>query len=279
MPNQDNISHIFGLAGVDNRENAKAKRWAGYLEWPMILLALWIIVSWYLEAGHHLTEAVIGVTDWIVWLFFLAETLILTTLVDKKMTYLKRNWINLVIIFFGFPLIWWYFPFTGALRTLRILAMLGLFLQISKTTRKLLSRHNLGTTLALGFVIIIMAGFIIAGIEPGISNPMDGIWWALVTMTTVGYGDIVPESTAGRLFASVLIVMGLGMISALTASFAAFFLSEDESQLRRKENEILRKVNRLESELAEMRALLESLAGSDSKSTSNTSTTSKKSKD
>ncbi|OZG71960.1 ion transporter [Hahella sp. CCB-MM4] len=261
MTTHDHISQIFGLAGVDIRENAKAKRWAGYLEWPMILVALWIIVSWYLEAGHHLTKAVIGLTDWIVWLFFLAETIILASLVDKKLNYLKRNWINLVIIIFGFPLIWWYFPFTGALRTLRILAMLGLFLQISKTTRKLLSQHNLGTTLALGFIMIIMAGFIVAGIEPSIDTPMDGIWWALVTMSTVGYGDIVPESTAGRLFASILIIIGLGMISVLTASFAAFFLSEEEGQLRRKENEILRKINHLEDELAEMRTLLEEVAG------------------
>ena len=260
MSRRDSISKFIGLAGVDPRENGHAKKWAARLEWPMLVVTLWIIVTWYLEASDHLSQELIGITDWLVWGFFFAETAIITTLVDSRITYLKQNWINLVIIVFGFPLIWWYFPFTGALRVLRILAMFSLLLHISKTARTLLSKYNLGTTLAFGFVVIIMAGFIMAGIDPAIKTPMDGIWWALVTITTVGYGDIVPVSTAGRLFGAVLIVLGLALISVLTASFAAFFISEDERKMQNQTVELQKKIQHLEIELKEMRILLEEIA-------------------
>ncbi len=260
MNHSESISRFIGLAGVNPKENSQAKKWAARLEWPMLVVTLWIIITWYLEASNHLTETLIGVTDWLVWGFFLAETTIIATLVDDRIAYLRQNWINLVIIIFGFPLIWWYFPLTGALRALRILAMFSLVLHISKTARTFLSKHNLGTTLSFGFIVIIMAGFLMAGIDPGIESPMDGIWWALVTIATVGYGDIVPVSIAGRLFGAVLIVMGLALISVLTASFAAFFINEDEKKKQNQTEELLKKIHHLELEVKETKILLEEIA-------------------
>ncbi len=66
-------------------------------------------------------------------------------------------------------------------------------------------------------VAVLMAGNLIYLLEPGtVSNAFGGVWWSLVTMTTVGYGDIVPQTTAGRLLAALLMIMGIAMFAMIT---------------------------------------------------------------
>lgn len=62
-------------------------------------------------------------------------------------------------------------------------------------------------------------------VEPTIRTWSDAFWWATVTATTVGYGDISPETSAGRLVAVLLMLVGIGTIGMLTASIATYFLS------------------------------------------------------
>ena len=58
----------------------------------------------------------------------------------------------------------------------------------------------------------------------------DALWWAFVTVTTVGYGDLSPASNAGRIIASVLMLVGIGLIGSLTSSITSFFLREDREK-------------------------------------------------
>jgi voltage-gated potassium channel len=243
------FASVMGLAGVAPEESSSAIKWANKLEWPMVLIALWIIIEWYLEAKHQVSPYYVLITDWSVWGFFLIETCSLTYLVKNKLTYLKTNWVNLVIIFLGFPLLWHDSTTVAVLRSLRLLVMFSLLLQVSGTARRILSKNHLGTTLLIGFILIIFAGFLIAGIDPAIDTPWEGIWWAWVTVTTVGYGDLVPVSPVGRLFASVLILMGIAIFSLLTANFSAFFVSRDEKRVIQREERILAKLEQIEMRL------------------------------
>ena len=84
--------------------------------------------------------------------------------------------------------------------------------------------------------MILIMGAAILEIErfaPGshITTPSDALWLALVTVTTIGHGDVYPVTTEGRVVAAVLIVFGIAMISALTASFAAWILADHESRI------------------------------------------------
>lgn len=71
---------------------------------------------------------------------------------------------------------------------------------------KRLERHQFGHILVVAFVAIILSGVIISHLDPAIEPIWDGMWWTWVTMVTVGYGDAVPHSAAGRLFASLRII-------------------------------------------------------------------------
>jgi voltage-gated potassium channel len=261
---QTDFTRLFGLAGVAEDENTTAKKVGTWLEWPMIVLALWILVEWNLQATQGPTRFA-TVTDWLVWGFFLLETIILTALVDQPGRHLRTNWINLIIIALGFPLIWWEIPEAGVLRTLRLIVLFNLLFQFSNTARKVLSKNHLGATLQIGFLMIVMSGFIVSLIDPSIETPWDGIWWAWVTVTTVGYGDIVPGSMIGRLFASFLILMGIGLFSMLTANFSALLVSEEEEKL---DKQIMDKIDALEAKVDQLTELLEQQSDKDGNSKS-----------
>lgn len=253
------FSKMVGLSGVDNNENARARRIGRMFEWPMILIAFWIVFEWYLEARAEGPLPYTYVTDWFLWAFFLVETLVLTSVVDDKARYLRNNWSNLVIVIAGMPLLWQAFPHAGGLRALRLLAMFTMLMNMSGSFQKIMGRNHLGPTLMVSFIIIIMAGTLMAVIDPNVQTPMDGIWWAWVTVTTVGYGDIVPGSTAGRLFGSVLILMGIGLFSMMTASFSAFFMQQEEEDLIAKETANADRLAKMESRMEQLETKLDQL--------------------
>lgn len=243
------IEAVVGLAGVHPDENPRAQLWGKVFEWPMLVVALSILVEWYLDASGKLPRYISNYTDWAIWLFFLLETCLLTLMVDRKFRYLKHNWMNLVIIISGIPIFLASTPYAGILRALRALLMTSLLVHMSKNAQIILSRNHLGTTLFVAAIIILMAGILIAGLDPAITSPFEGIWWAWVTVTTVGYGDIVPTSVPGKVFASLLMLLGLGLFSLLTASISAFFISRQESGMMQQEEQTQQLIHRLEKKL------------------------------
>jgi hypothetical protein len=97
----------------------------------------------------------------------------------------------------------------------------------------------------------------------------DGIWWAIVTLATVGYGDIVPHSTWGRVVGAVVIVVGVTFLSFLTATVTSMFVSADQDQrtAEAKEAQVAREaetqamLRQLLERSAAMEAKLEALTG------------------
>lgn len=248
------LQRLAGIAGVAPGENARARHWAARLELPMVFVVLWIPIQWYLEVRGMMSPAASRGGDWTVWTMFVFETLALTALVDDKRTYLRQNWMNVFIIVAGLPLIWSVTPLAGLLRSLRLLLLVSLLLRFSSTLRGILAHNSLGTTLGISLVVIVLAGLLMAAIEPTVGSPWDGIWWAWVTVTTVGYGDIVPSTPAGKLFGALLILLGVGMFSLMTASFSSFFVGRDVGKV---EQEIERDVGRVQQEEIDIRTTIE----------------------
>lgn len=237
---------MLGLAGVGPHERARARRWARLFEAPLIIIALWLPFQWYLEVKGGLTSDWGRVFDWFAWSVFFVEAVTLTSLVKHKRRYLYGNWLNLVIIVSCFPVLWDVTPIAVMLRSLRLLLLVNVILRFSRTLRGILSLNSLGYTLMVSFVIILLSGTVISSIDPAIDTPWDGIWWAWVTVTTVGYGDIVPQSGAGRLFAGLLILLGIALFSLLTANFSAYFIGAQVKKVERREKRLQEEVSEVE---------------------------------
>lgn len=251
------IIHLLGIAGVEPHEQPAARQWARRLEWPMAAVVLWILLQWYLEETQAISPSLARVADWLVWLAFLVETTLLASLVRNPRRYLLRNWMNPVIVLIGFPLFWQFAPLAGLLRAIRLLLVLMLLVRLSKSVRKLLARHQLGHILAVAFFTIVLSGVLISHIDPSVGSVWDGMWWAWVTMATVGYGDVVPHSPAGRLFGSLLIMFGVVVLSLLTASLAAFFIGGDVEKVEQEEKETDRLLKEMATRLEHIEQLLQ----------------------
>ena len=118
-----NALRFLGLAGVDPNENPEAYYWERMFAWPMLIMAFWLIIQWFLEDHGMISAGLANFLCWLIWFAFVAETVILTWVVDQKWRYLQHNWMNLFIIASAFPVIWGTTPMTVMLRALRILVI------------------------------------------------------------------------------------------------------------------------------------------------------------
>ena len=100
-----------------------------------------------------------------------------------------------------------------------------------------------------------MFGYLFYIAEPAVKTFGDGIWWALVTVTTVGYGDITPLTTMGRIISGALMIIGLGLIATVTALVSANFIRNYVDS--HTNDDVLEKLKELENEIEKLKELEE----------------------
>jgi len=225
-----NFRHYIGLVGVSDFESLYIQRLGTAFEWLMLLIAFWLPLQWYFEVHGVISHTFSDMFDWLIWLVFILETTSLTSLVKHKIYYLRTNWANLIIIVIGMPLIWQLFPVLGTVRMLRLLLIIKLLVPWLSIARNYLAHNRLGATLFVSVILTSLSGILISSFDPGIPNPLAGIWWAWQTVTTVGYGDVVPVTWPGRLLAILVMLMGLALFSLLTANFSAVLVGKGQKR-------------------------------------------------
>ena len=107
--------------------------------------------------------------------------------------------------------------------------------------------RRLGYPLALSLTILLLGGVGFWVLEPKVESLSDGLWLAFTTAATVGYGDIVPSTHSSRAFAVVVVMLGLAVLSLVTASVAAVFVGNEERDIER---ELMTEIRALRAEVA-----------------------------
>jgi voltage-gated potassium channel len=248
---------------------ARLQRFVRLSEWPLALLALAIIPSLLLDdhaqgvAFHRLAETL----NWVVWLAFGVELVIKASLSHDARHFFRHAWLDLLIVVFS-P------PFIGPeylqglrviravrvlrfLRVLRVLAVAGIALESARDALQHRKFHYVvlitGVVLSIGALAIYGAEH---GRNPNITTIGDAFWWSIVTATTVGYGDISPSTTEGRLIAIALMLVGIGFISILTATVASLFFDQDKQDRANDLAQISAHLHRLEEKQNELLAVI-----------------------
>lgn len=177
------------------------------------------------------TDAALMVADWTLWAIFALELGVKTYLSDQRSGYLKRHWFDVLIVALPFLRPLRVVRSARALRALRGLRLISLF------TRNLHSVHAVFTErglhyalLIISIVVVVSAGLVAVFEDDGqgtIQGFDDALWWAAATVTTVGYGDKVPDTPAGKGIGVFLMLTGITMFGLITANLAAFLAKPD----------------------------------------------------
>ena len=196
--------------------------------WSLTFLALAFLFAYsypaFVVEVSPSSQSILDGIQWVSWVAFAADLLFGIYKSSDKAQFLKKHPLEILAVVL---------PFLRPLRLLRFISFGTLVFE----------KVNLGKSIAITFKVIVTALFLtyLAGIEitmaergkPGatIQSIGDGFWWAITTLTTVGYGDIYPTTTEGRFIAVGLMVSGICVLGVISATVAAWFvkMTQDDS--------------------------------------------------
>lgn len=183
----------------------------------------------------------------LVWVAFMVELGFIWYHAPDRRRALKVHWADIAVVILICPL--WQ-PIAVAsgsaalIRLARLVRLTAVAGRIFRADRLLSSRKSLHYAASLVALIVVGSGIAVSETDPSrFPNPWRGVWWAMVTSTTVGYGDVVPSSPLGRIVAVCLMLVGIGFLSLLTASVAAKFMEQSDAGASSEILHELRKIN------------------------------------
>jgi voltage-gated potassium channel len=240
---------------VGTDENQRVRAWERRTgPWLMALAVLFLVVYavpvlWPdLPTGWRQVCRVANIT---IWLLFGADYAIRLVTSDNRTAFVRGNLFDLVVLLL---------PTLRPLRLLRLLTALTILeRRAEKLTRGKLAVY-VGATTA---VLVVVGALAMLDAERGhgnIDSYPDALWWAVVTVTTVGYGDTFPVTGLGRAVAVGLMLCGIGVLGFVTGSLASWVLErvssvEESHQATRTDlADVLAEVRVLREEVAALRA-------------------------
>ena len=221
-----------------------------WLDVTVIVLSVYVLVMLLIEAFVPLPSEVSRLLLYIddgICVVFLWDFVVRFRRAPRKLEFMKWGWIDLLSSIPTAHLL----HAGRAVRLLRLLRVLRAFRSMRHLIRHLYHSRVHGTfqsVLLIAMILVIFSSIVILEVETAsnsnIKTAEDALWWSYVTITTIGYGDYYPVTTAGRLVAMVLMTAGVGLFGTFTAYVAAWFAQGDlkvtvRNPLRREEREFV----------------------------------------
>ena len=213
-----------------NDNETKKENSLNYLNVLVLVLSIYVLLALLVDTFFKLPREVsrlLELLDDSICVFFLFEFCVRFYQADKKWRFMRWGWIDLVSSIPAFSIL----RMGRAFRLIRLLRILRAF----RSTKHLVNHlfrskaHGAFTTVsAIAVIMILFSSIAILQVEhapsSNIKTAEDAIWWAYVTITTVGYGDKYPVTTEGRIIASFLMTVGVGLLGTFTGFVASWFL-------------------------------------------------------
>ncbi|HEX3198753.1 MAG TPA: ion channel [Propionibacteriaceae bacterium] len=191
------------------------RRWVERAQRPLDVLAVVflidVILLWGFPDGPPSLLKVLNGIVWIVWACFAVDYVARLLLSVEKGRFVRTHKLDLLMVL------------------LPMLRLLRVFLVLRHSLRSVSTERIAGSILSIVIAVVFVSAFLMWRVEynaPGatVTTFRDGIWWAVVTTTTVGYGDYTPVTAEGRVIATVVMIVGIGLIGTVSATVAAWFV-------------------------------------------------------
>lgn len=211
-------------------------RWEQATDVPLMVLAVATIPALVVEASTTGAAAVAAVAvNWVIWACFAVDLVVRTTLArGQRWRYLRRHWYDVAIVVL--TVIPYLLPIRAlrsahAIRLLRAGRVAVYAVRVSSTARRLWT-GLVGRQLLVAMPLVVVAGatgiwLVEADTNSALAHYGDALWWAMVTVTTVGYGDIAPVTAWGRIIATAMMIIGIALFGVVTANIARSLNSND----------------------------------------------------
>jgi voltage-gated potassium channel len=240
---------LVEIHAVDERSRRVAERF----ELPILVAALLVIPVIAIEQSNvgDPWRSIAAVANWAIWIAFAIELAVMLAVVPNRMRWLRDHPLEVVVVVLTPPFL------PASLQAARALRLLRLFrlLRVVQLARRVFSLEGLRYVGILAVLTALGGGAAFSAVEE--RSTWDGVWWAVVTMTTVGYGDIDPETVEGRVIAIVVMIVGIGFVALLTAALAERFVA---SRVEAAEDEVGERIDAAEADVvAELREITERL--------------------
>lgn len=217
-----------------------------------VLIALAAVTFFKLDPA---VESILNQVDTAVCILFLIDFCVRLILAKSKWEYLQWGWLDLISsIPLVEPLRWGRFA-----RVLRILRLLRGLRAGKQLVEFLLNRRADSAFLATSFtalLITVCSSIAIYSFESEVNSNIqsrdDALWSAIVTITTVGYGDHYPVTSAGRIVAVITMVSGVGLFGAFTGFVASWFLEPSEAAQESEMDKLAQRLERIENQLEQL---------------------------
>ena len=235
----------------------RLERAAHLIEWPVVILALLVVPALLLEsrAESPMLRTTAVVANWTIWTAFCVDFAIRWA-AARRLSFLRQAWFDALLIIISPPVVPDFLQGARSLRALRALRLIRSLAVASmglKLARRLFGRNKFQYVALLAVALVFLGALAVfsveAGVNPTITGYGDALWWAAVTTTTVGYGDVAPVTLEGRIIAVGLMLVGIGVIGVFTATVASLFFEQGQESetavLHRRLDELHQKVDEL----------------------------------
>lgn len=220
-------------------------KWQRMTEWPLTVLALVFLLaySWEVLARTHVSLCETTING--IWIVFIIDYVVSISLAHDRKTWFKNNLLLLISIML---------PIFRPLRLLRLVAVLN----VLNRTSGMAVRGRITLYVCSSVILLIYVGSLaeldVERNAPGttITDFGKAIWWAFVTTTTVGYGDMSPVTWQGKCIAVGLMIAGIALISVITATLASWIVDRVSDEADKRANETESETTRLSNNVAEL---------------------------
>jgi voltage-gated potassium channel len=191
-------------------------------------------------------STIADILNWGTWLVFLVETVVMLAVVPDKRRWLREHPVDLIIVIFSPPVLPADLQAARFLRLLRLLRLLSL----ARVARSTFSITGVRFVSLLAFLTILSGGAAFAEIEH--KTAWQGVYWAVTTMTTVGYGDLAPSTDGAKVIAIAVMLVGVSFVAVITGAIAQRFLAADIAEVELEEGEVEQEVQQIARDIRDL---------------------------